>query len=44
MVHKTLDPEWKERFELRMYEDESRFLTVEVWDRDIAAKDDFMGK
>jgi len=27
-----------------MYEDELRFLTVEVWDRDIAAKDDFMGK
>ncbi|XP_065909319.1 multiple C2 and transmembrane domain-containing protein 1-like [Dysidea avara] len=44
VMHKTLDPEWKERFELRMYEEESTSLTVEVWDRDIAAKDDFMGK
>ena len=44
VVHKTLDPEWKERFELRMYEGQSSILTVEAWDRDIAAKDDYMGK
>lgn len=44
VIHKSLDPEWKERFELRIYEGQSKILTVEAWDRDIAAKDDYMGK
>jgi len=27
-----------------MYDGQSRVLIVEAWDRDIAAKDDYMGK
>ena len=43
---KTLEPQWKERFELRMYNREdqkSHTLHIEVWDRDFPQSDDFIG-
>ena len=40
---KTLNPQWKERFELRMYDGDSTTLHMEVWDRDFPQSDDFIG-
>lgn len=40
---KTLNPQWKERFELRIYDDHPTVLHAEVWDRDLVHSDDFIG-
>ena len=40
---KTLNPQWKERFELRMYDGDSTTLHMEVWDKDFPQSDDFIG-
>ena len=41
---KTLNPQWKERFELRIYDDHPTVLHAEVWDRDLVHSDDFIGR
>lgn len=43
VLHRTTTPEWKEQFDLRMYEGESQSLHFEVWDRVLRKKDKFMG-
>ena len=40
---KTLNPQWKEQFDLHVFEDQSHVLEIEVWDRDYRSRDDFMG-
>lgn len=40
---KTLNPVWKEQFEFRMYDGDPTLLHIEVWDRDYAQSDDYMG-
>lgn len=44
VLHKTVNPDWKEQFDLRMYDGESPILHIEVWDRKIRNKDKFMGR
>ena len=44
VLHKTVNPDWKEQFDLRMYDGESSILHIEVWDRKIRYKDKFMGR
>ena len=39
----TLNPQWKEQFDLKMFPDSPMMLEVTVWDRDIR-KDEFMGR
>jgi hypothetical protein len=41
---KTLNPEWKEQFDLHVFEDQSHILEIEVWDRDYGSRDDFVGR
>lgn len=40
----TLNPRWLEQFDLRMYDDQTNFLELTVYDHDVAGKDDFMGR
>ena len=41
--HKTLNPEWKEHFEMKLYEGDT-MLYVHVMDRDYLSSDDFIGR
>ncbi|KAF2356312.1 C2 domain [Trinorchestia longiramus] len=41
---RTLNPKWLEQFDFHLYDDQSHFLEVSVWDKDARSKDDFMGK
>ena len=43
VIPKTLNPQWKDRFALRVY-DGSTILHIEVWDRDFPQSDDFIGR
>ena len=40
---KTLDPKWRQRFDLRMYQGDCSMLHVEMWDKDFPQNDDFIG-
>eukprot|EP00731_Ephydatia_muelleri_P035092 Em0096g11a len=39
---KTLNPQWKEEFDFRVFEGDD-MLNIEVWDRDFPSADDYMG-
>jgi len=39
----TLNPQWREKFELKIYHDSIPMLEVQVWDRD-TGRDEFMGR
>ncbi|EDV21046.1 uncharacterized protein TRIADDRAFT_60419 [Trichoplax adhaerens] len=41
---KTLNPVWKEEYEFHIYYDQTTIFELEVYDYDMASKDDFMGK
>ncbi|KAL5004431.1 hypothetical protein ScPMuIL_017887 [Solemya velum] len=41
---KTLNPKWFEQFDLRLFDDQSNQLEITVYDRDVTARDDFMGR
>ncbi|XP_071964600.1 multiple C2 and transmembrane domain-containing protein 1-like isoform X3 [Antedon mediterranea] len=42
--NKTLNPHWMEQFDLHLYDDQSNILELSVWDKDVGAKDDIMGR
>eukprot|EP00118_Oscarella_pearsei_P004563 m.19761 g.19761 ORF g.19761 m.19761 type:complete len:916 (+) comp27899_c0_seq1:156-2903(+) len=44
VISKTLNPEWKEQFDLHIFDGQKQLLEIEVWDRDYGAKDDFIGR
>lgn len=44
VVQKTLNPQWREQFDLHMYEEAGGMLEISVWDKDTTRKDDFMGR
>ncbi|XP_034048971.1 multiple C2 and transmembrane domain-containing protein 1 [Thalassophryne amazonica] len=43
-VPKTLNPQWREQFDLHLYQDMGGVLEITVWDRDTARRDDFIGR
>ncbi|KAK7929725.1 hypothetical protein WMY93_006120 [Mugilogobius chulae] len=43
-VPKTLDPQWREQFDLHLYEETGEVLEITVWDRDTGRRDDFIGR
>ena len=43
VIHKSLNPQWRERCGLRLY-DGSTTLFLEVWDKDFPKSDDFIGR
>ncbi|XP_044030302.1 multiple C2 and transmembrane domain-containing protein 1 isoform X2 [Siniperca chuatsi] len=43
-VPKTLSPQWREQFDLHLYEETGGVLDITVWDRDTGRRDDFIGR
>ncbi|XP_029025899.1 multiple C2 and transmembrane domain-containing protein 1 isoform X4 [Betta splendens] len=43
-VPKTLSPQWREQFDLHLYEETGGVLEITVWDRDTVRRDDFIGR
>ncbi|KAM9841577.1 multiple C2 and transmembrane domain-containing protein 1 [Aulostomus maculatus] len=43
-VPKTLSPQWREQFDLHLYEETGGVLEVTVWDKDTGRRDDFIGR
>jgi len=41
---KTLNPKWLEQFDLYMFDDQTSYLEVSVWDHDAGGRDDMMGR
>ncbi|CAL1568047.1 unnamed protein product [Knipowitschia caucasica] len=41
---KTLNPQWREQFDLHLYEETGEVLEITVWDRDTGRRDDFIGR
>ncbi|KAL2099868.1 hypothetical protein ACEWY4_004262 [Coilia grayii] len=41
---KTLNPQWREQFDLNLYEEEGYLLEITVWDKDTGRRDDFIGR
>uniref|UniRef100_A0A673ADQ2 Multiple C2 domains, transmembrane 1b n=1 Tax=Sphaeramia orbicularis TaxID=375764 RepID=A0A673ADQ2_9TELE len=41
---KTLSPQWREQFDLHLYEETGEVLEITVWDRDTGRRDDFIGR
>ena len=39
----TLNPKWREGFDLYWQEDTDDQMEITIWDRDVGAKDDFIG-
>ncbi|KAM8872646.1 uncharacterized protein ACB058_004514 isoform 4-T5 [Synchiropus picturatus] len=43
-LSKTLRPQWREQFDLHLYEETGGVLEITVWDRDTGRRDDFIGR
>uniref|UniRef100_A0A672QYZ0 Multiple C2 and transmembrane domain containing 1 n=1 Tax=Sinocyclocheilus grahami TaxID=75366 RepID=A0A672QYZ0_SINGR len=43
-IPKTLNPQWREQFDLHLYDEEGGILEISVWDKDIGRRDDFIGQ
>ncbi|XP_032364637.1 multiple C2 and transmembrane domain-containing protein 1 isoform X2 [Etheostoma spectabile] len=43
-VPKTLSPQWREQFDLHLYEETGGVLEITVWDKDTGRRDDFIGR
>uniref|UniRef100_A0A8C5D0P5 Multiple C2 domains, transmembrane 1b n=1 Tax=Gadus morhua TaxID=8049 RepID=A0A8C5D0P5_GADMO len=41
---KTLSPQWREQFDLHLYEETAGVLEISVWDKDTGRRDDFIGR
>uniref|UniRef100_A0A8C9Z0I1 Multiple C2 and transmembrane domain containing 1 n=1 Tax=Sander lucioperca TaxID=283035 RepID=A0A8C9Z0I1_SANLU len=41
---KTLSPQWREHFDLHLYEETGGVLEITVWDKDTGRRDDFIGR
>ncbi|TRY67420.1 hypothetical protein TCAL_09079 [Tigriopus californicus] len=42
-ISNTINPKWREGFDLYWYEEFDSELEMSIWDKDIGSKDDFMG-
>uniref|UniRef100_H2L667 C2 domain-containing protein n=1 Tax=Oryzias latipes TaxID=8090 RepID=H2L667_ORYLA len=43
-LQKTLSPQWREQFDMHMYEETGGVLEITVWDKDTGRRDDFIGR
>lgn len=43
-ISHTVNPKWREGFDMYWYSEYDDYLDVSVWDKDIGSKDDFMGR
>ncbi|TRY55239.1 hypothetical protein DNTS_014554 [Danionella cerebrum] len=44
-IPKSLNPQWREQFDLRLSDEEDEMLLeISVWDKDIGRRDDFIGQ
>ncbi|XP_051973558.1 multiple C2 and transmembrane domain-containing protein 1-like isoform X2 [Xyrauchen texanus] len=43
-IAKTLNPQWREQFDLHLFDEEGGVLEISVWDRDMGRRDDFIGQ
>ncbi|KAI7792976.1 putative multiple C2 and transmembrane domain-containing protein 1-like [Triplophysa rosa] len=43
-IPKTLNPQWREQFDLHLLDEEGGVLDISVWDRDVGRRDDFIGQ
>ncbi|XP_054916632.1 multiple C2 and transmembrane domain-containing protein 1 isoform X4 [Poeciliopsis prolifica] len=43
-MSKTLSPQWREQFDLHLYEETGGVLEITVWDKDTGRRDDFIGR
>ncbi|CAG00396.1 unnamed protein product, partial [Tetraodon nigroviridis] len=43
-IAKTLNPQWREQFDLHLYDEQGGVVDITVWDKDAGKKDDFMGR
>ncbi|XP_072514792.1 multiple C2 and transmembrane domain-containing protein 1 isoform X2 [Salminus brasiliensis] len=41
---KTLNPQWREQFDLHVFNEDGGILEMSVWDKDTGRRDDFMGQ
>ncbi|XP_072848629.2 multiple C2 and transmembrane domain-containing protein 1 isoform X12 [Pogona vitticeps] len=44
IMPKTLNPQWREHFDLHLYEERGGIIEITVWDKDAGKKDDFIGR
>ncbi|XP_062985672.1 multiple C2 and transmembrane domain-containing protein 1 isoform X2 [Elgaria multicarinata webbii] len=44
IMPKTLNPQWREQFDLHIYEERGGIIDITVWDKDAGKKDDFIGR
>ncbi|XP_007426025.1 multiple C2 and transmembrane domain-containing protein 1 isoform X1 [Python bivittatus] len=44
IMSKTLNPRWREQFDLHLYEERGGIIDITVWDKDAGKKDDFIGR
>lgn len=43
-ISNTINPKWREGFDLYWYEEFDSELEMTIWDKDLGSKDDFMGR
>ncbi|XP_062269399.1 multiple C2 and transmembrane domain-containing protein 1 isoform X3 [Platichthys flesus] len=43
-VPKTLSPQWREQFDMHLFDEKGGVLEITVWDRDTGRRDDFIGR
>ncbi|XP_066506952.1 multiple C2 and transmembrane domain-containing protein 1 isoform X2 [Hoplias malabaricus] len=43
-MSKTLSPQWREQFDLHVFDEDGGILEISVWDKDTGKRDDFMGR
>ncbi|KAL7848178.1 hypothetical protein AOLI_G00228960 [Acnodon oligacanthus] len=41
---RTLNPQWREHFDLHVFDEDGGVLKISVWDKDTGRRDDFMGR
>ncbi|XP_067290189.1 multiple C2 and transmembrane domain-containing protein 1 isoform X2 [Pseudorasbora parva] len=43
-IPKSLNPQWREQFDLHLFDEDGGVLEISVWDKDIGMRDDFIGQ
>ncbi|XP_044131936.1 multiple C2 and transmembrane domain-containing protein 1 isoform X1 [Bufo gargarizans] len=41
---KTLNPQWREQFNMNLFEEQGGIIDITVWDKDAGKRDDFIGR